>query len=181
MSYLSIFLLALALSLDACLISFSYGLVFNNEKYKNSMLLAFFTGFFQFLMPILGYFLTGFIKVYLQNWSNLIVFLIFSYLGIKFIVDSFKKKRQERLCIGVKCLFLVGIGTSIDAFSAGISLMLFNCHILKPSLLIGFITFINSLLGFWSGSLLKHLPTRFLEILAGLFLIFIGMKSLVWC
>ena len=83
------------------------------------------------------------------------------------------------MCLGVGCLFLAGVATSIDAFSAGISLSLFGNKILKPAVLIAFITFINSHLGFWLGGKLKNLPTKRLEIMAGLILIFLGIKAVL--
>ncbi len=178
MSYLSIFLLALALSIDACVVSFSYGIAFNHNRLKNSLSLAICTGIFQALMPVIGYFLTGFVKSYIQPFAELIVFLIFTYLGVKFIKEAFEKEKEKSLCIDFKCLILVGIATSIDAFSAGITLSLFGNRILKPALLIGIITFINSNLGFFLGGKLKHLPTKYLEIFAGILLIALGIKAL---
>lgn len=178
MSYLSIFILALALSIDACVVSFSYGLKFDKNKTKNSLLLSFFTGIFQAIMPVFGYFLTGFIKSYIEPYSSYIVFLIFTYLGIKFIKEAFDKKDEKNFSIDFKSLFLIGIATSIDAFSAGISLSLYGNKILKPAILIGVITFLNSNLGYFIGVKLKHLSTKTLEIFAGCLLIFLGIKAL---
>ena len=56
MELAQIILLAVALSIDAMVVSFSQGLIFKINKRKNSLLLAFFLGFFQGLMPIIGYF-----------------------------------------------------------------------------------------------------------------------------
>ena len=179
MSYIEIFLLAFALSIDACVVSFSYGLVYEKERYKNSFMLAFVTGFFQFLMPIVAYHLTFFVKSYINPYSGLIVFLIFTFLGIKFIKEAFVGRPNLSDCIDFKCLILLGIATSIDAFSAGISLSLFGNRILKPALLIGLVTFINSLVGFWIGGKLRNIPTRALEITAGLLLISLGVKALL--
>ena len=177
MSYLSIILLSLALSIDACAVSFSYGLVYNENRFKNSLFIAVSTGAFQGLMPVFGYFLTGFVKDFIEPYSKFIVFFIFTYLGIKFIKESFDSERQKQLCIDLKCLLLVGIATSIDAFSAGISLSLLGNKIFKPALLIAFVTFVNSMLGFYIGGRLKHMPVRNLEILAGLVLILLGIKA----
>ena len=179
MSYFSIFILALALSIDACVVSFSYGLKYDKERLKNALLLSSFTGIFQGLMPVIGYFLTNFVRSYIYPYSALIVFLIFSYLGFKFIVEANSPERKKELCIDLKCLFLIGVATSIDAFSAGISLSLYGNKILKPALLIAFVTFINSNLGFFFGGKLKNLPTKFLEIFAGILLIFLGIKALL--
>ena len=130
-------------------------------------------------MPTIGYYLTGFVKSFIEPYAGLIVFLIFTYLGVKIIIEAFDKEREQQLCIDLKCLILVGIATSIDAFSAGITLSLFGNHILKPALLIAFVTFANSILGFALGGKLKHLPTKGLEIFAGLLLIALGVKALV--
>jgi len=179
MSYFSIFILALALSVDACVVSFSYGLKYENERLKNALLLGLFTGVFQGLMPVAGYFLTNFVREYIAPYSALIIFLIFSYLGFKFIVEAFQPQRKKELCIDLKCLFLIGVATSIDAFSAGITLSLYGNHILKPAILIALVTFINANLGFAAGGSLKHLSTRNLEISAGILLLFLGIKALL--
>lgn len=179
MSGIEIFLLAFALSIDACVVSFTYGLTFNQERLKTSLLLATFTGLFQGLMPVVGYYLTSFVKSYIAPYASLIVFLIFVYLGFKFIKEAFEKKENKNLCIGLSCLFLIGIATSIDAFSAGISLSLYGNKILKPALLITFITFVNSLLGFWFGGKLKNLPTKSMEIFAGIILILLGIRAVI--
>ena len=178
MSYLSIILLAIALSIDACVVSFSYGLVYNENRIKNSFLLAFCTGLFQGIMPCLGYFLTGFVKECIEPYSKFIVFVIFVYLGVKFIKEAFETEKEKQLCIDFKSLLLIGTATSIDAFSAGISLSLFGNKIFKPAVLIALVTFVNSLLGFATGGKLKHMPVRNLEISAGLLLIFLGIKAL---
>ena len=179
LSYISIILLAIALSIDACVVSFSYGITFTQKRLKNTLSLAICTGLFQGIMPTIGYYLTGFVKSFIEPYAGLIVFLIFTYLGVKIILEAFDKEREQQLCIDFKCLILVGIATSIDAFSAGITLSLFGNHILKPALLIAFVTFANSILGFALGGKLKHLPTKGLEIFAGLLLIALGVKALV--
>jgi len=143
------------------------------------MLLAVCTGLFQAVMPVVGYYLTGLVKVYIEPYAAVIVFLIFTYLGIKFILEAFEKEREKKLCIDIKCLLLIGIATSIDAFSAGISLSLFGNRIIKPAILIGMVTFINSSLGFYLGGRLRHLPTRSLEVAAGVLLIILGVKALI--
>ena len=176
MSYLEIFFLALALSIDACVVSFSYGLKENNNKTR--YLLACSTGTFQALMPLLGYLLTTFVVKYIEPYANFIVLTIFLFLGIKFIKESFEEKKTPK-GIDLSCLILIGIATSIDAFSAGISLLLSGNHIIKPVILIGLITFVNSHFGFILGTKIKKLPSQPLEIFAGLILIFLGIKSVL--
>ena len=177
MTYLEIFLLAIALSIDACVVSFSYGIKFNQNRLKTALLLACFTGIFQGIMPCIGYFLASFVKLYIAPYANIIIFTIFMFLGLKIIKEAFVDK-DSPCCIGIGCLFLIAVATSIDAFSAGISLLLYGNHILKPAILITVITFCNSLLGFKLGGKLRNFSTKALEIFAGGILIFLGIKAL---
>ena len=179
MSGLEILFLALALSIDACVVSFSYGIAFHQNRLKNLILLASFTSFFQGAMPCVGYFLTQFVKDEIAPFANLIVFMIFLFLGIKFIKEAFHKDKKTPCCIDIKCLLLIGIATSIDAFSAGISLSLCGNKILLPALLILLVTFINSALGFSLGGKFKQLPSKGMEISAGLILICLGVKAVL--
>ncbi|MCM1264979.1 MAG: manganese efflux pump [Candidatus Gastranaerophilales bacterium] len=179
MSYSEIILLALALSIDACVVSFSYGLCTERRKRLTSLALAITTGFFQAFMPVIAYFFTDMVKNFIQPYSKYIVFIIFMYLGITFIKESFQKDNDKKLCVSIKTLLLIGIATSIDAFSAGISLSLTNTPILFSASAIGIITFANSLFGYWSGCYLKIFNPQILEIIGGLTLIGLAVKTFV--
>lgn len=178
MSILDIFILALALSIDASVVSFSNGLVFTQNKRINSLILAVSVGFFQFLMPVIGYFAAQIVSKYVEPYDHWIVFGIFVLLGAKFIKDAFKEEKAEK----INCYFcfsyilLISIATSIDALGAGVSLAFTKTGIWFAAIIIGLVTFLNSLLGFWSGYLFKKFPTKYLEITAGLILIALAFK-----
>lgn len=181
MNILDIIILAIALSIDACVVSFSNGLVFTQNKRINSLILASSVGFFQFLMPIIGYFSAQSISRYVESYAHWIVFSIFILLGVKFIKDSFKEEKKEKIdcffCMSY--IFMISIATSIDALGAGVSIAFSKINIWIPAIIIGIITFINSLFGFWSGYLFKKFPTKNLEIAAGLILICLAFKILL--
>ncbi len=180
MNYIDIFILAIALSIDACVVSFSNGLIFAHNKLKNSLILAFFVGFFQFLMPLIGASFTGLVSKYIEPYSAWVVFAIFMILGLKFIKDAYREEKQEKLVcyLCFSYILAVSLATSIDALAAGVSLALFGVKVLIPAIIIGVITFINSLLGFWAGSFFKKFPTRNLEISGGIILILLAFKIL---
>ena len=179
MNLFDIILLAFALSIDACAVSFGYGLVFNKNKTKNALLLALFTGFFQFLMPVGGYFLANLIYGFVKPFASFLAFVIFFILGLKFIYDAlFDKDKKVPLCLSFVCLLSVALATSIDAFASGVNLRFLDVNILNSSLIIGFITFINSLLGFSLGHLFKCFPSKYLEILSGIVLMALAVKAL---
>lgn len=180
MSIIDILILAIALSIDACIVSFSNGLVFTQNKRINSLMLACSVGFFQFLMPVIGFFAAQTVSKYVEPYDYWIVFSIFVLLGAKFINDAFKAEKEEKidcyLCF--KYIMLVSIATSIDALGAGVSIAFTKISIWFPAIIIGIITFINSLLGFWSGYLFKKFPTKNLEITGGVILILLAFKVL---
>ena len=178
MNFSELILLAFALSIDACVVAFSYGLCIENTKRLSSLALATCTGFFQAFMPVIGYFFTDLVKTFIEPYSRFIVFIIFAYLGYTFIKEGLTKEKPKKLCVSLKALFLIGIATSIDAFSAGISLSLTNTSIKLSALLIGAITFINTLIGYWSGYGLKVFNPKYLQILGGLILIGLAIKNL---
>lgn len=180
MNTIDILILAIALSIDACVVSFSNGLIFTQNKRVNSLMLAVSVGFFQFLMPVIGYFAAQSVSKYVDAYDHWIVFGIFILLGAKFIKDAFKEEKEEKIdCyMCFKYIFLVSIATSIDALGAGVSIAFTKTQIWFPAIIIGIITFINSLLGFWGGYLFKKFPTKNLEISGGIILILLAFKIL---
>lgn len=178
MNLFDVLLLAFALSIDACVVSFSYGITLKKNVIKSSLLLALFTGVFQGAMPVLGGVCTNCVRSYIQPFSKWIIFAIFLYLGINFIREAFEKKDTTRdLTFGV--LFLIAVATSIDAFSAGIPLALKCASICLPVILIGIVTFINSVLGFYCGQMFKTFKPEYLSILGGVILIALAIKVIL--
>lgn len=179
MSLVEIFLLAIALGIDCCVVSFSQGLIFKSQRVKNSLFLALTMGIFQGLMPCIGYTGADVIHKYVAPFSDLIVFTIFLILGIKFIAEAFQPKEDEICCIGFKCLMGMGIATSIDALVAGGSLNFSRTPLVEPAMIIGAASFIMSLAGFWSGNLIKNFPSKYLEISGGIILILLAIKAVL--
>ena len=54
--------LAFALSVDAFVVAFSYGLLIKQKRLSNGIKLSLSTGAGQFLMPVLGFLLTGSVR-----------------------------------------------------------------------------------------------------------------------
>lgn len=181
MNLADIIFIAIALSMDACVVSFSNGLIFKKNRFLNSLIIAFSVGFFQFLMPIIGYFFASFVSRFVQPFSHYIIFAIFMILGAKFIKDALSKNEKEENIdpvLSFKYVLIISIATSIDALFAGVSFAFSNTKILIPAIIIGIITFINSLIGFWNGYLFKKFPQKNLEITGGLILILLAFKLL---
>ena len=178
LNLIDIILLAVALGIDCLVASFSQGLIFNSDRIKNSLKLALVMGFFQGVMPIIGYTGAQGLYNYLFKYSNRIVFAIFLVLGLKFILEAFQEKKDKIQCLDIKCLIGLGIATSIDALVSGASIRLTHTNLVIAGVLIGIISFIMSLAGFWSGNLFRNLKSRYLEILGGMILIILAIRAL---
>src|SRR5574344_1559549 len=123
MSIIEIFALAVALSIDASVVSFTQGLIFNDNRVKNSLILAFAVGLFQFLMPLLGGIGVSFVQKIVEPFAPFIVCFIFIFLGIKFIKEALEETEKvspKISSLSFKYILLVAIATSIDALAAGI-------------------------------------------------------------
>ena len=181
MSIYEILILAYVLSRDAFLVSFSYGLCTFYTKKKYSLILAFGTGFLQFLMPILGAIITSVVFFAIKDSANYLAGIIFIILGIKLYIDA-KADKSEDECekfLTPRLVLIASVATSIDALAAGSSLYLLKVNILFASLIIGIITFINSIIGFSLGEKIKNKAPEIFGKIGGIILILIGIKSIV--
>lgn len=178
MSLIDIVLLAVALGVDCLVVSFSQGLIFTNDRLKNLLRLAVVMGVFQGLMPIIGYVGTDYLYRIIIPFSKWLVFAIFLILGLKFIVESFRPKEEGVQCIELKCLLGFGLATSIDALVSGASIRLTETSLLVSCLIIGVTSFIMSIVGFSSSKLFKNIHPKYLEIVGGLILVILAVKSL---
>ena len=180
MNIYEIIILSVALALDALIVSFSYGTIINTQRLKNALLLSTSFGIFQMLMPILGWFLTGVIYIYLQKYSKWIVFTVFFILGIKFIKEAISTQEKDQIkCISFLCILSLALATSIDALGAGISIKFSDVLIWFPSIIIGIITFILSLCGFFIASILKNISEKYVSIFGALILFYLALKSVI--
>ena len=180
MSFLDLFLLALALSVDVAVVSFSYGLIIKKNRLRNALLLAFSTGAGQFVMPIIGWLGTSSVSSYISHFDHWISFLVFLLLGLNIIHEAVSGEKEDKpeKKLTLKIAFMIVIATSIDACAAGIMLYFVNMPILFAATIIGLISFINSIASFYSCSKLHKIPTKYIEIFSGIILILLGIKVL---
>jgi putative Mn2+ efflux pump MntP len=179
MNIAEIIILGLALAIDAMFVSFSYGLVISKDKLKNALFLAFAFGFFQFLMPVTGWFFTGSIYSYIKDYSKWVVFAVFIMLALKFLKEAFEKKNEiKENCLSLSCVLSLAIATSIDALGAGVSIRCLSSLILKEAVIIGIITFILSITGFYIAGFLKKLNSKYAQIIASIVFVYLAVKAL---
>jgi len=95
MTFLTIFLIALALSLDAFATSISCGIKLRRIQVMNFLKIAGTFGVFQAGMPLLGWYLGSFIKEYIESFAGWIAAAVFAALALKTLYDAFCGKHES--------------------------------------------------------------------------------------
>jgi putative Mn2+ efflux pump MntP len=180
MSLIQIIAIALGLAMDAFAVSISSGLSLVKERKRYFLQVALFFGFFQGIMPVIGWSLGTAIGKYLATFSKIVACGILVMVGLKMLYEAMKAEDQNKIDYRKSIsIFFLAIATSIDALAAGFSLALLHVSIIEASIVIGFVTFVLSLLGTYIGSKLGHFFENKIEIVGGIILILIGLKSLI--
>ena len=183
MQFFDTLVLACVLALDAFLVAFSCGLVSKSWKISDGLKISCITGFFQFLMPLIGYLLfrsASFVfEKYAQSLDHWIMFIIFALLGGKIIKDSLSNEEKKEFSLSFGALVLIGIATSIDALAGGVMIYTQKLEIWESASLIGVVTFALVILGYHLSKVLSSLPNRVLGILGGGMLVLLGSKVLI--
>ncbi len=182
MTLIQMILLALALCVDSLVVSTSCALQ-SHMPLRRGILMALIFALFQSLLPFLGALLGIAFQAPLQAADHWIAFALLLIVGGKMIWDAFhddsNHKQLDVTRIAVLCL--LGIATSIDAFVVGIGIGLeitFSLLLLTVAV-IGAVTFLAALLGWFLGSRRMALPERIAGLLAGLVLVALGTYTLI--
>ena len=181
MGVLEILLIAIGLSMDAFAVSITLGLTVKKPKVKEFLLPGIYFGFFQALMPLVGFFAGIYFVHKIQNLDHWIAFLLLGFIGGKMIKDSFSKdntKLNENPFQFLKML-LLAIVTSIDALIVGITFAFFEVNIFMAVIITGLITFGISIGGVKVGNLFGTKFKSKAEFIGGAVLVLLGLKILL--
>ncbi len=179
-------LIALALAMDCFAVSVVCGVIVRRPEGRVFMPLAFYFGLFQALMPLISWFLMSRFSAHLASFDHWIAFGMLSFIGGKMIWESFKE--EEGSSINPRNIVVqlsLAVATSIDAMAVGISYACTGYNTLSsliaPLLIIGAVSFILSILGFFLGVRFGDAANRKIrpELLGGIILLGIGIKILI--
>jgi putative Mn2+ efflux pump MntP len=182
MNFLTIFLIALGLAMDAFAVALSGGFAGGKATPRQTIRLAFHFGLFQFLMPILGWAAGLTVQNLIQAYDHWVAFALLAGIGGKMVYESSKMGKEEKKVSDITrgaSLILLSLATSIDALAVGLSLSFLHVRILYPSAVIGIVCFVLTAFGFAFGNRLGKLLGKRVELLGGLVLVGIGAKILV--
>ena len=197
--------MSVALAMDACAVAMTNGMCDVKMPVKKALLIGIFFGFFQFLMPLIGYFITGiiadaFLDVF-EKISAWISFGLLAVLGGKMVWEGVsewieRKKEENTQTTGVcpyprqeltmKKLTVQAIATSIDALAVGVTLQMAAISstglaggVWGATGMIGIVTFALSFGAVYVGKVIGDKLADKAGLFGGLVLLGIGIKILI--
>jgi len=181
MDFLTVFILAIGLSMDSFAVSVGCGLAEQKISFSHAAKISFSLAFFQGVLPVLGWFMGSEIRDYVQNVDHWIAAILLFFLGGKMILHRFQNSNEESLSdiYSWKHIITLSIATSIDALVVGFSYAMASTgNIFGGAIIIGAVTFFFAMLGIRIG---KDVGDRLgvkVEFFGGIILIGIGIRIL---
>ena len=183
MGILEMFLLGVSLSMDAFAISICRGLNMRRINYRHTVVIAFFFGGAQGLMPLLGWLLGSQFASYIESFDHWVAFGLLAFIGGKMIWEVLRGEEEievvgeERL--DLKELTVMAVATSIDALAVGIALAIERANISLAAVIIGVTTFAICFFGVMIGNRFGARFKEKAELAGGIALILIGLHILL--
>ena len=175
-----LFVLAVGLSMDAFAVSVCKGLAIGHPSVKGSVLTGMWFGFFQALMPLVGYFVGLQLSSLIHTIDHWVAFVLLAIIGISMIAESRSAKEEdESPSLSIRAMFPLAVATSIDALASGIALAAVEGNIWWAVSFIGIITFSLSAIGVRLGAAAGSRYKAKAELAGGVILILIGAKILI--
>lgn len=179
MDFITILFIGVGLAMDACAVSLAKGMGLDKDKVKKyALILALAFGFFQALMPAIGYFAGSHFADYIQSIDHWIAFILLSLIGINMIKEE-KEDEVKIHSISFKDILLLAIATSIDALAVGVSFAFLKVNLWIATTTIGITTFVLSFICVLFGKTLGNLFEKYAEYMGGSILILLGIKILI--
>lgn len=186
MFFINSILLGVGLAMDAFSVSLANGLNEPNMKKSRMSMIAFVYAFFQFAMPVIGWFCVHEILQYFQKFQPFIpwiALILLLYIGGKMLIEGIRSKDEDVQIskeLGIVTLLIQGVATSIDALSVGFTIAEYNMSMAFCSaLIIAVVTFIICFAGLILGKLFGTKLAGKASVFGGVILICIGIEIFV--
>jgi manganese efflux pump family protein len=181
MSLWEILVIAVGLSMDAVAVSLAASAGNRAQGARATFRLSFHFGLFQFLMPVVGWFLGASVAPYIGSIDHWVAFGLLVLVGgrmIRAAVSGVDEELAPDPSRGAT-LILLSVATSIDALVIGLTLAMLGSGIWYASLVIGVVTGCLSFLAIRLGTRAGRAVGTRMEAVGGLALIAIGVRILI--
>lgn len=117
MDILEISMIGIGLAMDAFAVSVCKGLSIKKINLKKMIIIGLYFGFFQFLMPLVGYLLGSTFANIVKNIDHWLAFILLFIIGIEMIKESLDTENNSNDKLDFKTMIMLAIATSIDALA----------------------------------------------------------------
>ena len=183
MDILSVFLIALALAVDAFAVALAAGVSLCQVSGRQTFRLSFHFGLFQAMMNVIGWSAGLTVRSFLAGVDHWLAFGLLSLVAVKMIKDAMVGRQEEAKKIDPTrgyTLVMLSVATSIDSMAVGLSFAVLNVSVWMPAAVIGIVATLLTIIGLRLGCLLgsaSRVGAR-AEIAGGLVLLAIGFNIL---
>lgn len=182
MSFISIILIAFAMSMDAFVAAIGKGAGLRDPRLTQALRVGLIFGAIEALTPLAGWALGQVAVKFVSEWDHWIAFVLLVLLGAHMIYEGLKpaeeevddKPRQHSFWL----LAATGFATSIDALAIGVGLAFIEVNILLAAAAIGIATFVMATTGVMLGRAVGTMIGKKAEIFGGLVLFAVGASIL---
>ncbi len=181
MDFLTIFIIAVGLGMDALSVAVGIGAAARTLTSGAVLRLAGSFGLFQFAMPIAGWLAGRTVAGHISRYDHWVAFLLLVLVGGKMIWDSFHHEKEPTRAgdpTRGMTLLVLSVATSIDALAVGLSFAFLKAPIVQAGVIIGVVCFLMTAAGMVFGRKLGELFGKKAELAGGLVLLGIGIKIL---
>ncbi|GAB6194072.1 manganese efflux pump MntP [Desulfocastanea catecholica] len=186
MHILTILGIAVALAMDAFAVAIATGVCLKQVSFRQTFRLSWHFGFFQAMMPIIGWTIGASVQNYVAAYAHWVAFLLLALVGSNMLKEAIQLEKDEDNPICRKdstrgmTMVMLSVATSIDALAVGLSMSLLQVSIAYPALIIGIVAGLFTIAGLHLGKRISGLTclSTWAEIAGGLVLWLIGLNIL---
>lgn len=190
MAILTLLALAVALAMDAFAVAVATGMQLRCITLPQTVRMAGAFGFFQFAMPVAGWFLGVGVQKHIENYDHWVAFALLAFIGGRMLKEAWEKRGQnlEEECAVCPAdptkgtsLLVLAVATSIDALAVGLSMAILGQGVWFPAVVIGVVCAALTAFGIHLGRIMCSLAGNwgnYANIAGGLVLIGIGFNIL---
>lgn len=182
MSFLSLVLLAFAMSTDAFAAAVGKGASLHKPRFLYALRTGLIFGVIEAITPVIGWFIGQAAASFAEEWDHWIAFTLLLLLGVHMIYAGLRPEaevgEEKPRSHSFWLLAATAFATSIDALAVGVGLAFVDVNIWIAALAIGLATMTMVTIGVMLGRLIGTAIGQKAEILGGLVLIGVGAAIL---
>ena len=181
MNFLTLLLIAFALSIDNFAIAMAAGASHAaRHRLSAAVRLPLVFGICAFVMPLVGWLIGSQAVGVFRGYGSVVAFAILMFVGWRTMRHAWKPEANSLLELSsLRTVIILGILTSNDALAVGFGLALVRVNIVEAAAVIGSVTGVVSLVGILVGHPVGRSLGALGHVAAGLVLMLVGVHALV--